>query len=200
MLTPGSLRTLEEFHAFCRSHVHVAVTFGELPRLLFADGPTFDEPLVRYWDLDDVEPTSETSGLIDFLIGHWLDDQPASQVGLALPLGGDEPSAVLLSADESGRHVEQASVTAFAGQILLGPWLEAAWPPVAYHDWQQCLAANAGYQMFAKWRCESCRSVCPGEAALIPAPCDFCGSTAITTVALDSPLREPEPPWDASVA
>jgi hypothetical protein len=191
---PGSPCPLYLFERWCRGSVELAVLRFEVPTLLFADGDELDEPLLEQWQLSGT--VSEPAELLRHLVPGIATRHHASQVGVSIPCGGDGPGVFLLTIDETGVIAERANVFVEAEHLELGPWGPAGTEQLPVSSWQHLLAANAGYAEFAKWRCRRCRSVCPGEAALVPAPCDFCGSDDIERVPLGTPLAPPAPPYD----
>jgi hypothetical protein len=188
---PGSPVPFPHFCRWCRSHVALATAAGLVPQLLFADGPRFDETIVSAWEMPGRCP--DTVALAQELIPAVAAQTGASQVALAVPFGGPAPGVTFICVDETESVGEEALVD--LDRLRLELWLpvEPALFPIS--DWQQLLARNAGYREFAKWRCRHCRSVCPGEAANVPTPCDFCASTDIERVSLETALRAPDPPY-----
>jgi hypothetical protein len=193
---PGSPRPLYLFQRWCRGVVELAVLQLEVPSLLFADGPELSEPLLEQWQLSGTSPGFEE--LLRRLVPSIATERLASQIGVSIPFGGDEPGVLLLAVDETGLVAERAHASVVVEHVELGPWAPYDTEQLPIASWQQLLGANAGYDEFAKWRCQRCRSVCPGEAALVPAPCDFCGSDDVTQVPLGTPLAPPAPPHDQS--
>lgn len=193
-IEPGSALSLPLFHRWCRAQVVLSVMRGELPELLFADGPRQETPFWAFWSVEGERPT--THEFILQTIWSWAIDREASQVGLCIPFGGEQPGALLLTVDESGAIAEQAFVDISDGDAVLHEWVDVGTGLFPVIDWQELLAENAGYREFTKWRCNLCLSVCPGEADELPAPCDFCASSDIEAVGLDVPLAPPRPPYD----
>jgi ferredoxin len=101
-----------------------------------------------------------------------------------------------VTVDETGASAARAYVALVDEAMQLGEWREVAVEHLPVEEWQRTLATNAGYEDFVKWRCNRCESVCPGEAAEVPAPCEFCGGGEIEQVAITTPLSDPRPPYD----
>jgi hypothetical protein len=166
-----------------------------MPRLLFADSPLHDEPEVRAWELEG--KPGGTVEVIQVMLDNWIQLTGASQIGISVPLGGDEPGVLLVTLDEQSVRATQTYVSLDDGEIVLSRWHAASAAQLPTATWQLKLASNAGYDDFAKFRCEHCGSVCPGESDEVPSPCDYCGSTEIVQVSLTTPLAPPCPPYDA---
>jgi hypothetical protein len=162
---------------------------GRVPSLLFADGPGFAEAIVAAWQLDDDDVAESTTKLVADLVPAWATETGASQVAIAVPFGGDRPGVTFVCVDETDYLIEEAQLDIEGRSLKPARTVEAALFPVA--TWQELLARNAGYDEFAKWRCQHCLSVCPGEATHVPSPCDFCGSTDIALVPRATRLRPP---------
>lgn len=193
-IEPGSPLSLPLFHRWCRGQVVLAMMRGELPELLFADGPRQETPLWAFWSVEGVPPT--TLEFILQTIWSWAIDREASQVGLCIPFGGEQTGALLLTVDETGAIAEQALVDVNDDGAVLHEWVDVGTDLFPVTEWQELLAEHAGYDDFAKWRCKSCQSVCAGEAADVPTPCSFCASTEIERVGIEVPLAPPLPPYD----
>ncbi len=192
LFAAGSRALFADFHVWCRVSVELAVAEGSLPKLLFANGPDFDFPMIEWWDETFVPPT--TSEFLVKLIPVFVEQTGASQVAVSVAFGGEDPGVLLIVVDETDHAVEEAGVVLEDGELVLGQWYPVAHQlPIA--AWQRLLSRNAGYDDFAKWRCRECRSVCPGESALTPAPCDFCGSFDVERVALETALAPARLPY-----
>lgn len=190
---PGSPVLLAGFARWCRSEIDAVVADDEVPSLLFAHGPYFADPICVAWLLDGQPPDNDT--LIRTLAPAWIGSSRASQIGLSLPFGRPRPGVTLVAVDELEAVVERSYLD--LERLRLERW-DRVVVDLPLADWQRTLAVNAGFEELAKWHCRRCGSVCPGEAEILPTPCDFCGSTAIERVPLATPLRDPKPPWDAS--
>jgi hypothetical protein len=191
---PGSPRPLYIFQRWCRSVVELAVLQFEVPSIFFVDGPELEEPVTEQWQMRGSRPSWPE--LARRLVPSLAAERLASQVGVSIPFGGDTAGVVLLALDETGVVAERAQASVVDDHVELGPWTAQIADDLPVAAWQQLLAANAGYEEFSKWCCLRCRSVCPGEAALCPAPCDFCGSEDVARVPLATPLAPPAPPYD----
>lgn len=192
---PGSPSTLEAFHNWCRDLVAAAVAERQRPDILIGDSRERDEPIVAYWDVRG-EPPSLTE-FLDRTVPSWARETASSQVSIAVATDEDDgPAVFLVSADETGLVAATAVATVRDGDALLLPWRDFFGGILPWHRWQPDLARLAGYRDFAKWRCETCRSVCPGEAAVTPSPCDFCGGDEVVRVDKLTPLAPPHPPYD----
>lgn len=191
---PGSPAPLFLFHRWCRASVELAVMQHTPPTLFFFDGPELDGPTFEHWQLKGTPPALDE--LLASVIVALASGGDASQIGVCVPFGGDEPGALLVVIDESGLVAERATVAVVDDHLELGSWTAADVSALPISTWQTLLAATAGYDEFAKWRCNRCLSVCPGEAAKLPAPCDFCGSDEIERVPLTTPLAPPQPPYN----
>jgi hypothetical protein len=189
---PGSPVSFADFRLWCRAGVEAAVASGAIPKLLFANSRDLDRPLIAEW-----EETFAPPAILEFLtkfIPLIAEHTGASQVAVAVPYGGNGARALLVSVDETDCAVEEARVFLDAEELVLEPWhtVSHELPVVA---WQLLLAANAGYDDFAKWHCSQCDSVCLGEGALQPAPCDYCGSYDVERVSLVRALAPPRLPY-----
>jgi hypothetical protein len=191
---PGSPVALDCFARWCRVEIDDSVAADEDPSLLFAYGPDFEEPLVLGWHL--VGERLDTEELITRLVPPWITRTGASQIGIVVPFGRPRPGVNLIAVDELELVAERSYLD--IGRLRLGEW-EAVPCRLPFTEWQAAMGTNAGWQELAKWRCRRCESVCPGEAAVVPNPCDFCGSTEIERVDLATPLREPDPPWQTEI-
>lgn len=193
-IEPGSALSLPLFHRWCRAQVLMAVMRGELPELLFADGPQQEAPLWTFWSVEGTRPA--TREFILETIPSWAYDREASQVGLCIPFDGEQPGALLLTVDETGAIAEQAFVDITDDGAVLHEWVDVGTDLFPVTEWQRLLAVYAGYDDFTKWRCNQCQSVCAGDAADVPTPCFFCASTDIERVGLEVALAPPRPPYD----
>jgi len=195
MSTPGSPCLLSEFARWCRIHIDHVVAADQVPALLFADGPDFDEALAVSWHLDGIAPATEE--LLTHLIPAWTVQSSASQIAVSVPFGRPHHGVSLVALDESEYLIEQAHLD--VDRLRLGDW-EAIRADLDVTAWQAQLAHNAGWEEFAKWRCRRCNSVCAGEATIVPSPCDYCAATEIDRVPLATALRDPDPPYSPFVA
>lgn len=196
METPGSPFALSEFHAVCRALVHVAISRHEQAQLLFTVDEEGSQLDARTWERSAwTEQT--TSDLLNATVLDAIHKCSGSQIGVALPVLGQEPAILLLSVDEAELIVERAVFMLADDLVALGPWLAETIEGLHVTSWQRLLAHNAGYRCLTKWRCRRCGSVCPGEADAVPSPCDYCGGREIEAVPLEAPLREPAWPWSA---
>lgn len=191
---PGSPAPLALFHRWCRCYVELTVMQSRLPQLVFADGPDFDEATYELWGLAGVTPS--TVELLARLIPAQAAQTGASQVGVSVPFGDDAPGVLLVTVDETGAVAEQAGVRQVDDYLQLEEWLSAATDELPVVVWQELLASNAGYRRFGKWRCRDCGSVCPGEADVVPVPCDYCHGDNVAPVTLGTPLAPPQPHYD----
>jgi hypothetical protein len=191
---PGSPAPLAAFARFCRAEIDAVIAGDEMPSLLFAHGPDFPVALTLGWQLIGERPDNEE--LIEQLLPAWIDQTGASQVAIAMPFGRPRPGTTLVALDELESLVERSYVD--VARLRL-----SVWQPIVCHlnlsRWQRTLAENAGWHRLAKWRCRRCGSVCPGEADEAPTPCDYCQSTKIEPVAMTTPLRDPDPPWNETL-
>lgn len=185
----GSPLALGDFLGWCKGHVTAAVAHMQIPKFLFADGPRHAVPVAVVWELEG-QP-DDTEEFLTHVIPHWASDAEASQVAVSLPIGGEEPAALLVAADETGVLARQARVVLGDRGLELEDWLSAPVTHLPRTEWQQLLARAAGWREYTKWRCRRCRSVCSGEADVIPTPCDFCASVDIERVPLTTPLAPP---------
>jgi hypothetical protein len=111
-----------------------------------------------------------------------------------VPVDGEDPGAVLVVIDETDFSFDHISVSHDDDGLVLMHW-EALPHALPIASWQRQLARNAGWHNFAKWHCHDCDSVCPGEASIVPAPCDFCGSYDVTRPPATTALRPPRLPY-----
>jgi hypothetical protein len=124
----GSLLPLELFDQWCRSYVAFVLTLGYGSRLVFADGPGFDEPYGQTWALDG-EPSSSVEECLAEVLPNWARHSGASQVGVTVPLGdADDPAVLLVVADEAGIRAAKAPAALADEAIFVGDWIELA-PP-----------------------------------------------------------------------
>jgi len=187
----GSPVDLTVFARWCRAEVDAVMAEDQLPALLVAHAPDFSEPLTVSWHRDGEQlPVAE---LLDELVPVWIEQTGGSQVAVSVPFAGARFGVSLVVADETGFITEQAYLD--HERLRLGDWQPIS-ADLDIAAWQIVLAENAGWVDFAKWRCQRCGSVCPGEASIVPTPCDFCSSTEISHVSLATPLRDPDPPYD----
>jgi hypothetical protein len=191
---PGSPEELALFQRWCRANVELVVMRLLVPNFLFLDGPAFDEPTLQQLHL--ARPTPDPLTLMRRALPTHAAATGASQVAISVAAGGEEPYALLVAVDETGAIAETAAIGLDGDRPAVAVWQAADISTLPIKAWQQLLAANAGYDEFAKWLCRRCESVCPGEASEIPAPCDFCGSNEIEQVEIDTPLRPPKPPFN----
>lgn len=194
---PGSPLSLRLFHRWCRAQVVLTIMRGEVPELLFADGPRQPKPFWAFWEVTGVPPS--THEFIVKTLPSLAGEFAASQVGICIPFGGEQPGALLLTVDETGAIAEQAfaDIDDDGRAVTLHQWVDVGTDLFPVADWQGLLAIHAGYENFTKWRCNGCESVCPGEAAEAPTRCDFCGSSDVDDVGVSLPLAPPRPPFDA---
>jgi hypothetical protein len=193
---PGSPRPLYLFARWCRAAVELEVLQFVVPTLLFIDGADLEEPLVEQWQTNGRTPSREE--LLSRLIPSAASRHLASQVGASVPFGGPQPGIFLLAVDETGAVAEQSYVVIEHDHLELGSWAPVGTATLPLEAWQRVFALHAGYEEFVKWRCRRCQSVCPGEAAVYPAPCDFCGSNDIEEVTLATPLAPPRTPYESA--
>jgi hypothetical protein len=184
----GSPLTLSAFARWCRYEIDATLANDEAPALVVANSPEYPEPLTVGWRLNGEPPTIEE--LIVKLVPAWIAETMASQLGLAIPCGRPRPGVTLVALDEAEALIEHAYLD--LGRLRLGSWQELA-TEIDTSAWQTDLARNAGWDELAKWRCRRCGSVCAGEAASTPSPCEFCAATEIERVPLNTPLRAPDP-------
>src|SRR5205823_1036491 len=121
------------------------------PTLLFFDGPDLDGPTLEQWHVEGTLPPIDK--LLASMILALASGGDASQVGVCVPFGGDEPGTLLIVVDESGFVAERATVAVVDDHLELGSWTAAEVADLPISTWQTLLAANAGYDEFAKWRC-----------------------------------------------
>jgi hypothetical protein len=167
-----------------------------LPCFLFANGPKFAEIRHDHWaaperDGSDDVLAEDTALLITGILPAYAGEHLASQVAISVPVGGDAPALLLVAVDETGCVAQQAAVGLGADHLTVEPWRPASTTELPLGLWWRLLALNAGYRDFAKWRCHDCRSVCPGEAEVVPTPCEYCGSEDIERVPLETELAPP---------
>jgi hypothetical protein len=193
MSDPGSPIELTLFARRCRALVDGYIFRSETPALLVAGGTEIEGSLIVDWHLEGQPPASEE--VLAKLVPAWIADSGGSQVGVAFPFGQPRLGVSLVVADEFDSMIEQAYLDVERMRLR-------AWRPVGAElpilDWQKLLAANAGWRELAKWRCRRCQSVCGGEADEMPTPCEFCESSDIQRVPLETPLSGPEPPYEGS--
>ena len=141
----GSLQPLELFEQWCRSYVAYVLTLGYGPRLVFADGPGFDESYGQTWALDG-EPYSSVEECLAEVLPNWAEHTGASQVGVTVPLGdADDPVVLLVVADETGIRAAKAPAALTGEAVFVGDWIELAPPDrLPIDEWQTLLAKNAG--------------------------------------------------------
>ena len=89
---PGSPLPLTLFHAWCRVAIAWAMHEGRPPALLFADGPSCQEPQIAEWAIG--QPLPESDGFLTALIEHWMTDTARSQIGISIPFQGDVDGSV----------------------------------------------------------------------------------------------------------
>lgn len=190
---PGSPQPLDAFHAWCQACVSFVLAGEQIPRLLFADGRFQEHPILASWEGEDapLEPVEFAAEILSALAA----DTTASQLGICVPFGGDEPGLYLVTCDETGSRVDRALVEMTKEGTTFKRW-ERVDPILATAETYELLARKARYRQFSKWRCRRCGSVCCGEADEPPTSCEFCGSTAVEGVPLDTPLAPPRPPYD----
>ena len=142
----GSLLPLALFDQWCRSYVAYVLTLGYGPRLVFADGPAFDEPYGQTWVLDG-EPYSSVEECLAEVVPSWAEQSGSSQVGVTVPLGdANDPVVLLVVADETGIRAAKAPAALAGAAAFVGDWIELAPPSnLPVDEWRDLLARSDGW-------------------------------------------------------